>query len=111
MWMMLCERAQDLKIDVSGIEADDRTGRAHWEAWYTFTQTGRRVHNVIDATFEFRNGKIVRHRDSFDFWAWSRQALGAIGIALGWSSLLRKRIRGEAARNLERFVRKRRVSS
>ena len=42
MWRMLCERGKDLKIDSHAIEADDRTGRASWEAWYTFSATGRR---------------------------------------------------------------------
>lgn len=111
MWQMLCERADDLRIEFRNVDADERTGTAHWEAWYTFTKTGRRVHNVIDAKFEFRNGKIARHRDSFDFWAWARQALGPIGVALGWTPFLKKRVRGEAARSLERFIRKSRVGS
>ena len=93
MWRMLCERGKDLKIEFSDIEADDSTGRAHWEAWYTFSSTRRPVHNRIDARFEFKDGKIIRHRDSFDFWAWARQALGPIGVLLGWSGFLRNRVR------------------
>jgi hypothetical protein len=27
----------------------DARGMASWEAWYTFSATGRRVHNKIDA--------------------------------------------------------------
>src|SRR5262245_55215628 len=68
MWQMLCDRAADLKIEARDIEADDAAGRAHWEAWYTFSATGRHVHNRIDARFEFRDGKIIRHRDTFAFW-------------------------------------------
>ena len=52
MWKMLCSRAADLRIEASGIDASEAGGRAHWEAWYTFTKTGRKVHNVIDAEFE-----------------------------------------------------------
>ena len=107
MWQMLCERAKDLKIEFRDIEADDLTGRAHWEAWYTFTATGRRVHNKIDARFEFKDGKIIRHRDSFDFWAWSRQALGPMGWLLGWSGLVKKRVRSQAAKSLAPFLRQR----
>ena len=106
MWRMLCDRAEDLKIEFSDIDADNRSGRAHWEAWYTFTTTGRKVHNVIEARFEFRDGRIVRHRDTFDFWRWSRQAIGPVGVLLGWTSFLKKRVRREAARNLDRFVQK-----
>ena len=105
MWRMLCERAKDLKIEFRDIEADESTGRAHWEAWYTFSATGRRVHNKIDARFEFRDGKIIRHRDNFDFWAWSSQALGPMGRLLGWSGFLRNRVRSQAARSLAAFMR------
>ncbi|MEO8580340.1 MAG: nuclear transport factor 2 family protein [Gemmatimonadales bacterium] len=105
MWQMLCERGKDLKIEFRDVQADDSGGRAHWEAWYTFSATGRRVHNKIDAEFLFRDGKIVRHRDSFNFWAWARQALGAKGWLLGWSGLVKKRVRSQAAKGLAAYVR------
>ena len=107
MWQMLCERGKDLKIEFRDIEADDATGRAHWEAWYTFSATRRPVHNKIDARFEFKNGKIVRHRDTFSFWAWARQALGPTGLLLGWSPIVKNRVRAQAAKNLDSFVRER----
>lgn len=106
MWRMLCARAVDLRIEVGDIAADDRTGRAHWQAWYTFTGTGRKVHNVVDARFEFRDGLIVRHDDSFDFWRWSRQALGAIGWLLGGTQSLRNGVRGKASQGLDNYLRK-----
>lgn len=104
MWQMLCERAKDLKVEFRDVEADDRVGRAHWEAWYPFSATGRQVHNKIDARFEFKDGKIIAHRDRFDFWTWAAQALGPIGRLLGWSGFLKGRVRQEAAKNLEAFV-------
>jgi ketosteroid isomerase-like protein len=107
MWQMLCERAKNLKVEFSDIEADESAGRAHWEAWYTFSSTGRPVHNKIDARFEFSDGKIIRHRDSFDFWAWASQALGPTGRLLGWSSLVKNRVRSQAARNLAAFLQER----
>lgn len=107
MWQMLCERGKDLKIEFRDIEADDSKGRAHWEAWYTFSATGRRVHNKIDARFEFVDGKIIRHTDDFDFWAWASQALGPAGRLLGWSSLIKNRVRSQAATNLDAFMKKR----
>jgi ketosteroid isomerase-like protein len=105
MWQMLCERAKDLKIEFRDIEADDATGRAHWEAWYTFSATRRPVHNRIDARFEFEDGKIIRHRDSFSFWAWASQALGPTGMLLGWSGFVKNRVRSQARKNLDAFVR------
>jgi ketosteroid isomerase-like protein len=107
MWQMLCERGKDLKIEFRDIEADDSTGRAHWEAWYTFSATGRPVHNRVEARFEFLDGKIVRHHDSFDFRAWASQALGPVGKLLGWSSMLKKRVRSQAGESLEVFLNKR----
>ena len=104
MWRMLCERGKDLKVEFRDIVADDSVGRAHWDAWYTFSATGRSVYNKIDASFEFRDGKIIRHRDRFDFWAWARQALGPVGGLLGWSGFLKRRVRVQAARNLDGFL-------
>jgi uncharacterized protein len=104
MWRMLCKRAADIRVEASAIHADEREGRAHWEAWYTFTQTGRKVHNVIDARFTFHDGKIATHVDRFDLWRWSRQALGPVGVVLGWSPIVRNKVRDQAARNLSAFV-------
>ncbi|TMH06089.1 MAG: DUF4440 domain-containing protein, partial [Betaproteobacteria bacterium] len=63
------------------------------------------VHNAIDARFEFRDGLVIRHVDRFDFWRWSRQALGAPGWLLGWTSLLRGKVRAQAAKGLAAFNR------
>lgn len=108
MWHMLTERGTDLHIVHSDVRASEREGQAHWEATYTFTATGRKVHNRIDARFEFKDGKIWKHRDSFDFWRWSRQALGTPGLLLGWSGWLRQKVRRTAAGQLDRFIQKNR---
>lgn len=107
MWSMLCERGKDLVIEASGFEADEREGRAHWEARYTFGATGRAVHNVIDATFRFERGLVVAHDDRFDFHRWARQALGPTGLLLGWTPLLRNQVRKQAAAGLDAFVARR----
>ena len=106
MWRMLCTQGRDLQLSFSGVQADDRSGSAHWDARYTFSKTGRKVHNQIDAVFDFRDGLIRRHVDSFDFWRWSRQALGAPGALLGWSTFLRGQVQKQAARSLDSFVAK-----
>ncbi len=104
MWKMLTGRAKDLKIEFSDVHADDEQGRAHWDASYTFSATGRHVDNHIDATFRFRDDKIIEHRDSFSLWAWSRQALGLPGLLLGWSSFLRGKVQKTANASLEAFL-------
>ena len=104
MWRMLCSQAKNFELTFSDIQANDRTGKAHWEAFYDFSATGRRVHNKIDAAFEFQDGKIIRHTDAFDFWKWSRMALGPAGTLLGWTPLVRNKVQRQARERLDRFM-------
>jgi ketosteroid isomerase-like protein len=106
MWRMLCERATDLDLTVSDVAADDARGTARWEARYTFTATGRHVTNRIQASFEFSAGRIQRHVDQFDLYAWARQALGPMGLLLGWAPPIRYLIRARAARGLAAYMAK-----
>ena len=103
MWRMLCTSGKALHVKARDIAADDRQGQAHWDARYRFSATNRPVVNRIDAAFEFGDGLIVRHVDRFDFWHWSRQALGTRGLLLGWTPLLRRKVRAAAAASLEAF--------
>jgi ketosteroid isomerase-like protein len=105
MWRMLCERGTDLEIVHSDVRADEDHGFAHWDADYTFTATGRRVHNSIDASFVFHGGLIAAHVDRFSLWAWTRQALGPVGAVLGWSPPVQHRVRAQANENLRAFMR------
>ena len=110
MWRMLCEATRDKgrddwKLTWSDVAANGDAGQARWDAHYRFSATGRLVHNRISARFVFdHKGLIVRHRDRFDFWAWSRQALGTPGLLLGWTPLLRNKVRATAAANLQKYL-------
>jgi ketosteroid isomerase-like protein len=104
MWQMLITSGKDLKVTCGDVKTDGTKGSCHWEAWYTFSRTGRPVHNRIDATFEFKEGKILRHTDRFDFWNWSRQALGLPGLLLGWTPVIRDKVRGTARDSLKKFM-------
>lgn len=106
MWRMLCERATDLQVEHSSVAADDARGSAHWDATYTFSGSGRKVLNRIDASFVFEGGMIIQHTDAFDFWRWSRMALGPMGVLLGWSGLVRNKVRAQAGHSLQRFLEK-----
>ena len=103
MWTMFCTSGNEIVVTHSDVTADDASGSAHWEAVYRFPSTGRRVHNRIDATFAFEDGAIRRHEDRFDLFAWTRMALGPTGVLLGWSPLVRNKVRGQAAAQLARF--------
>ena len=104
MWSMLTGTPGDLRIELVGHEADDASGSANWIAHYVFSETGRPVVNDVHATFRFRDGLIADHRDDFDFHRWSRQALGAPGLLLGWTPILRGAVRKKAGGKLEEFM-------
>ncbi|CAN7194341.1 nuclear transport factor 2 family protein [Variovorax paradoxus] len=110
MWRMLCDATRAKGADVwrltwRDVQADDTSGQAHWDAHYRFSATGRLVDNSVDARFGFTpEGLIATHRDSFAFWTWSRQALGAPGLLLGWTPMLRNKVRATAAANLATYL-------
>ncbi len=97
MWRMLCSRGKDLRVEASNLKSDGDTGSADWQAWYLFSASGRRVHNQVHSEFQFSDGLILEHVDSFSFASWSRQALGPIGLLLGWTPLLKRKV-GKNAR-------------
>ena len=103
MWHMLVERGQDLTLDFSVAENNGKV-TAHWEPKYSFSKTGRFVHNIIDAEFEFKDGKIIRHKDQFDFWRWSRQAIGLPAYLLGWTGFMKGKVSDMANETLKRFI-------
>ncbi|MFN8348635.1 MAG: nuclear transport factor 2 family protein [Spirosomataceae bacterium] len=104
MWEMLLTRGKDLTITFTNVQADDRNGHCDWEAVYTFSGTGRRVHNVIHAEFLFRDNLIARHDDTFSFYKWASQALGITGRLLGWSRFLEEKVQAQAAAGLAKFM-------
>ena len=103
MWAMLCQNATDLKLEFSDITVNGDSGTAHWEAWYTFSRTGRKVHNIIDAEFEFKDGKIIKHTDHFNLHKWARQALGLQGLLLGGTSFFQKKLHQQTRKMLDKF--------
>ena len=103
MWRMLLSRAADLQVTLDEVAADDEGGTARWTARYTFSRTGRPVVNHVEGMFAFRDGLIVRHYDRFSFWRWAAQALGPLGLALGWFAPIKWKVRKDAAASLENF--------
>ena len=109
MWRMLCssQKGKNFKVEVSGIEYNEVTevGRAHWEAHYLFSKTGRKVHNIIDAEFKIKDGKIIEHIDRFDLYSWSKQALGLSGYLIGWSGYFKNKLNAQTNALLSKFER------
>jgi ketosteroid isomerase-like protein len=106
MWRMLCEsqKGQDFRVIFSGIDQKEDSGKAHWEAFYTFSRTGRKVHNKIDATFRLQDGKIIEHTDRFNLHRWAGQAMGMTGYLIGWTPYFRKQLNQQTNRLLEKYV-------
>jgi ketosteroid isomerase-like protein len=107
MWRMLTTRGKDLQLDYRVLSVAGEKAVVNWIARYTFAATGRKVVNDITAEITVRAGRIAEHTDRFDFWRWASQALGPVGVLLGWTPLLRKKVRAEAARSLAAFRDKR----
>lgn len=106
MWNMLVTRGgKQMKISYShrDLAADDNEGQARWEAHYHFSQTGHKVHNVVQARFRFADGLIFQHEDDFNFARWSRQALGWRGLVLGHTQFLQTKVRAQAAESLTKW--------
>ena len=106
MWRMLTSRSKDLTLTFSDVQATAQQGAAKWVALYTFSATGRKVENRISAAFVFKDGLVLEHSDLFNFWRWARQALGPMGLILGWSGFLRRKVQAQARANLAAFMAK-----
>jgi len=106
MWKMLLTRAEDLGIEVKILEDSPTHASVDWVAHYTFGATGRPVVNRVHTEMAISLGRIVSQVDSFNLWRWSGQALGARGWLLGWTPLVRNKIRAQAAHALREYARK-----
>ncbi|MCB0918038.1 MAG: nuclear transport factor 2 family protein [Actinobacteria bacterium] len=110
MWSMLCETTRKEGQDVwslthSQVKADGNRGSAHWDAHYRFSATGKLVTNKVDTVMSFNpEGLITNQHDRFDFWAWSRQALGTTGLLLGWTPIVKGKVQAQANKNLQRYL-------
>ncbi len=104
MWRMLIERSSgNLTITFHDVKTEDSYGSAKWEAKYPFSKSQRPVHNKIEAQFKFKDGKIIEHRDYFDFWKWSSMALGWPGKLLGFTPFLRNKVRTQSRELLKKY--------
>jgi len=105
MWRMLCEsqKGQDFKVKYSQVFCDQTRGAAHWEAFYTFSRTGWKVHNIIEAKFDIKDGKIIRHIDTFNLHRWAKQAMGFSGFLLGWSGFFKNKLQTQTNKLLTKY--------
>lgn len=106
MWHMLLTSSSDLAIVYEVLKDTPLEAQVRWTATYTFSRTGRKVVNVITGTLQLRDGKVIKHVDTFDFHRWARQALGPVGLMLGWLRGFRAKVQAGAMERLESFIKK-----
>lgn len=104
MWKMLCASATDLKIDFEILSSDEDSVEAYWEASYTFKATGRKVFNKIHAHFVFKDRMIIEHKDTFDLYKWSKQALGWKGYLIGFTTYFKRKLNTQTRKMLDKFL-------
>ena len=106
MWHMLVYAGKDMQLTFSNVTANYTTGSADWVATYSFSLTGRKVVNHVHADFEFSNGIITKHTDTFDFWKWASHAFGAKGVLLGWTRFFKNKVQAITRERLQAFIAK-----
>ena len=103
MWKMLLSKDGKAIITYEIKEAQPESGTVLWKASYPYGPNKRPVVNHVNATFKINNGLITEHRDQFDLWKWSRQALGVSGWLLGWSGFMKNKIQQQTNRMLDKY--------
>lgn len=106
MWRMLLSQRRKIKIDYEILEVSSKSACVEWKANYKYGPNKRKVHNHVMAYFKFEDGKIIKHRDRFNLWNWSKQALGITGYLLGWSGYLKSKIQARTNHLLEDYIQK-----
>jgi ketosteroid isomerase-like protein len=107
MWRMLFgSKKVPIQVTFSQIQANEQEGSAHWTAEYVFRQTGKKVYNVINAQFTFKDGKIYKHKDHFDLYKWAQQAFGFTGFLMGWTNFFKQKLQKKTKENLNFFIQK-----
>lgn len=115
MWQMLCSGAKDFSLKIHRIECDSEpyigpNGEnffyctADWEADYLFSATNKKVNNKVRSYIKIFEGKIAEQSDKFNFYRWSRQALGFKGWLFGMTSPFRRAVTTKARNQLGIFI-------
>ena len=103
MWeMLLSQKKAQTTISFTKPEVSAGNGRTKWTAQYYYGK--RPVTNKVSAQFKFQDGKIIEHIDTFDFWKWTRQALGFSGYLLGWTTFMQKKVQATTKSKLDKII-------
>jgi len=105
MWqMLLSKKDKSPKIEFKNVELNGNKGKAEWTARYKYGEKNRNVINNVFAEFHIENGKIINHKDTFNVWKWSKQALGLPGLILGWTPFMKNKIQDTTNNMLKNYI-------
>ncbi len=106
MWRMLIEKSQSLEIKLNRVNVEADTATAEWEAFYEFGAEKRPVHNIVQGSFLFKDGKIIKHTDTFNLNRWAFMALGWKSGILSFLPSVKNKIRTGARAGLDLYIRR-----
>jgi SnoaL-like domain len=89
----------NLKLEYRVLFGDERKAQVQWTATYLYEK--RSVSNQVLSTLAIWDDKIVRQVDEYNFWRWSRQALGLTGLAFGAMPWYQRSVQRSAQSRLE----------
>ncbi|MCF6348597.1 MAG: nuclear transport factor 2 family protein [Flavobacteriaceae bacterium] len=105
MWSMLFNKAfKDLTLEISDIKIVDKKGFAHVECCYIYSLTNRKVHNIIDTTIDFKEGKIIKQVDIFSLKRWAAQSLGWKQSFFAGTTFFKKRLQKQTRTALDKYL-------
>lgn len=103
MFNMYIRNAENLRLDFKNITADHHSGSAEWLITYTTAKKNKVVIKYLKSHFTFKNEKIVKQVDDFNFYNYIRQIKGATGFMFGWARLYKTSVQNSAMKELIRF--------
>lgn len=104
--MLLSQKKESTIITFNSIQASSEKGTVNWIAEYFYGEKKRKVINKVNASFKFKEGKIIEHTDTFNLWEWTKQAMGITGFLMGWTSFMKDKIQATTNKNLDDFIQK-----
>jgi hypothetical protein len=103
MWRMLIQRGKDLDLQFSIAATTKNSASANWIATYTFSLTGRKINNHIQANFIIKDGLIYRHTDRFNLNKWLYMAFGIKGLLIAYMPPLKQKFKAGIQKTLQQF--------
>ncbi|AVN64236.1 MULTISPECIES: nuclear transport factor 2 family protein [Mesoplasma] len=84
MWKSLLSNKKESKFEVSYELLNENDYLfVTWTATYLFGPKRRKVTNIVDSRMEVKDGKIIKHTDSFNFKKWAKQSIGGPAFIFG----------------------------